>query len=530
MPYQINLYNGTPLVVVDDGTTNNRLTSLTLVGKNYAGYGEIQNENFVYLLENFSNINSPSNALTGQIWYDLGNQKLKFYNGTSWRTTGGAEVGSIQPPSLTVGDFWFNTATDQLYSWNGTEAVLIGPQGVANAGQTNLESVSVNDINGYPHAIVEAVINGSVVSIFSVDSFDLDPNSNQNLVGFNHINKGITLINSTTGSTTTQGSPSTNFRFWGTASDSDKLAGLSSSSYVLAASAIFTGLAKVQVDAGLTVGLHDDLKIYLTGSAVPTVENTVSNTISFKVTQNSLTREPLKLVGITAVPGEDITYDLGSAILRWKDIYGQSIYATNLSVSNLTVSGGNINGTSNKADRLFYNNATTQDKYVLAHDGGTGGTSVVNETIVVRNSQGNFGANIVYATATQARYADLAEKYEADAEYDAGTVVVFGGEKEITITDIQADHRVAGVISTNPAYLMNNTEETESFLPVALRGKVPVKVIGKVKKGDILITSNEKGYAVSAGSGDTVLASAIFARSLEDKDIDGQGTIMAVIV
>src|SRR5210317_2669111 len=104
MAYTINKYNNVQLTVVEDGTVD-QTTDLKLVGKNYAGYGEIQNENFVHLLENFASANSPSRAIRGQIWFDSGVSKLKFYDGKKFRTTGGAEVSTTQPSGLTEGDF-----------------------------------------------------------------------------------------------------------------------------------------------------------------------------------------------------------------------------------------------------------------------------------------------------------------------------------------------------------------------------------------------------------------------------------------
>jgi hypothetical protein len=98
----------------------------------------------------------------------------------------------------------------------------------------------------------------------------------------------------------------------------------------------------------------------------------------------------------------------------------------------------------------------------------------------------------VYARATSAQYADLAEIYVPDRHYEPGTVVVFGGDREITETTADHDPRVAGVISTNPAYLMNSAAEG---LPVALTGRVPCKVIGPISKGDVLVTSRLGGVA-----------------------------------
>jgi hypothetical protein len=157
-----------------------------------------------------------------------------------------------------------------------------------------------------------------------------------------------------------------------------------------------------------------------------------------------------------------------------------------------------------------------------------GGTSIINGGA---NTTGNIGSssnyfNRVFATATTALYADLAENYVADADYIPGTVVVFGGEKEITVTNEAGDERVGGVVSTNPAYLMNSGEVG---LPVALRGKVPVRVVGPVTKGDSLISSDTPGVAVSVGRS-RAYAQAVFAKALETDSNDNEKVITAVII
>ena len=133
----------------------------------------------------------------------------------------------------------------------------------------------------------------------------------------------------------------------------------------------------------------------------------------------------------------------------------------------------------------------------------------------------------VYATAVQSFYADLAEKYIADQIYEPGTVVIFGGTEEITITDKLEDTRVAGVISTDPAYLMNMSS---AGLPVALRGKVPVKIIGQVSKGDLLVTSNVPGHGTSVGFRTDYDPNAVFAKSLVDDRSYDVRVIWAVIL
>jgi len=119
-------------------------------------------------------------------------------------------------------------------------------------------------------------------------------------------------------------------------------------------------------------------------------------------------------------------------------------------------------------------------------------TAAIANTIALRDSGANLTATNFIGIASSAKYADLAERYLSDSEYNPGTVVVFGGQKEITVSNISHDTRIAGVISTAPAYLMNS----EAIgLPVALTGRVPCFVQGPVNKGDVLVNSNVAGVA-----------------------------------
>ena len=513
MPYQLNRYNRAPLVTVEDGATDQSATSLTFVGKNFAGYGGIQNENFLYLLENFANASSPSNPIAGQIWYDSNTKKLKFYDPTitdadKWRTTGGSYVSALAPTTtLNTGDFWFDTTAQQLKVWNNSTSsyVVVGPQAVSGANQTNLESISVKDTNGNSHAVVKAVADGVATFLISKDSFTLDSATNP-ITGFTHINQGVTLINSTDGNTTSS------YRFWGTASDAAKLNNRPATDYVLNNTASFTALAAFS-NAGITVGDASDIKIFIdeNNSNLGTIKNTVSSTLSFKITNTGVVREPLKISNYDVIPGATTTYNLGTAVIKWNHIYGATIHADSFV--------GAMTGVSSQSNALLYDYNSLGTNFVSATDANT------PNTIVARDSSGNFSANIITAIATQARYADLAEKYDADSEYDPGTVVVFGGVREITITTIEEDTRVAGVISTNPAYLMNNDSDG---LPVALRGKVPCKVVGSIKKGDILVSSTIPGCAM-ASRNNNPLAASIIGKSLEDKFDSEFGIVMVVI-
>jgi hypothetical protein len=144
--------------------------------------------------------------------------------------------------------------------------------------------------------------------------------------------------------------------------------------------------------------------------------------------------------------------------------------------------------------------------------------------LVYRDGSGNFSAGTITATATQAQYADLAEKYLPDAHYEPGTVMVFAGEKEVTSAKNFMDRRIAGVVSSNPAYMMNS--EQEGGIYIALQGRVPCKVIGTIKKGDMLIASGAPGIATAEKN--PALGSVI-GKALENYDSQSVGVIEVVV-
>lgn len=156
-------------------------------------------------------------------------------------------------------------------------------------------------------------------------------------------------------------------------------------------------------------------------------------------------------------------------------------------------------------------------------------TASGNQAQKVSSTKMSFvpSTGVLTVIATSAQYADLAEKYESDSQYEPGTVLIFGGSKEVTVTSYKADISVAGAVSTNPGYLMN--KDAPDSVSVALRGKVPVKVYGPVKKGDLLVTSSMSGHAESVGR-ESSYGCAIFAKSLEENLSAGTKVINAVIL
>ena len=491
MSYTINRYNGTQIAVVADGTIDATI-DLKLIGKNYAGYGGVQNENFVYLLENFANTTQPPKPLPGQIWYDSGNSKLKFWDGAKFRTTGGAEIGTTAPTGLTIGDFWYDSSNQQLYAYNGSSFTLIGPQAVAGSATTQMRSVSLTDISGGTHAVIEAVDNGAVIFIVNSDSdFTLDNTINP-ITGFSVVHQGVTLCY--TNNNTQPGQTTSSHRFYGTATNADRLGGLTASNFVQATgSPQFTSQVNFG-DVGFTVGNPiARLSIFNQGASTPTISNQVNNTIAFQTTVSSTTKYPLQLVGADVLPGVNLTSNLGAGGLQWNNVYANYYYGTSQQTDALNV-GGN------------YRTAS-----VLA----------TGNTIAARDSSGNLAATFFSGVASAANYADLAEKYLADADYEVGTVLMIGGSKEVTACEI--GFRAVGPVSGNPAYMMNSGLEGGTY--VALKGRVPVKVTGPIAKGQHLV-AGPNGTAQASHD----INNVYFAIALETNNDDSVKIVECVVL
>jgi hypothetical protein len=196
MSYIINTTAGDVLLTLQDGTTDSS-TGLTLIGRNYTGYGNLQNENFVKLLENFASPNPPAQsvafkALTGSIWYDTANRALKVYDGQNYNTVSGRTTSTTAPTAKAVGDQWWDTVNLQLKSWTGSAWQVIGPAYTAGQGITGTIPGTIVDTNVVVHTVANTYAHGNLVSITSSD-VEFTPAGY--IAGFNTIAPGINLLN-----------------------------------------------------------------------------------------------------------------------------------------------------------------------------------------------------------------------------------------------------------------------------------------------------------------------------------------------
>ena len=499
MAYTINKTDGTKLVTLSDGTLDITSTDIALFGKGYAGFGERLNENFVKVLENFANTSAPTKKVKGQLWYDTINNQLNVYTGSKFKPVGSTSNASSQPSSAVTGDMWFDTNNNQLYVYNGRAWTLIGPTSVAGSGVTQVVSDTVTDSVGVNRSILRLVTNDITVAIVSPVQFTPSPA----ITGFSTIYVGITM-----NTTTLSGA-----KFVGTSTDSEALDGDSAANYLSTSGGTVTGTLAVTdtLSLGVTSAISHSIS-----SGDYTIQNDTSNgDILFNVNKNgSSGYNVLKIDG-----------QLGSAVVSELTVTGNLTVKgsqTVINTSTLTVEDNIIELNRNistaaampnysglKVNRGETATSTEQDLYwVWDETFADDGTSVYGNSggawTAYRSQDDDLSAptlvdiraNIVHATSTSAQYADLAERYASDMQLEAGDVVIMGGKKEITASTKSYDDAVFGVVSKNPAYLMNaDAGNNDSHPMIALKGRVLVKVKGTGKKGDRIVTSDEKGVA-----------------------------------
>jgi hypothetical protein len=247
MAYQINKTDGTIVATVADGQVDTLSTDLTLIGKNYSGFGEAFNENLIKLLENFSSTTSPTHAIAGQIWFDTSESKLKVYNGIAFIPVSSATIAGTQPGTLGIGDLWFNSTDAQLYFYDGTTPILLGPAYAASQSLSGLRVDSILDTLNQTRVVTSLYNNGILLGIFAKDSFT----PKNEIIGFTgNIAPGFNA-----------GSLS-GLKFNVTATNSDSLGGVVSTTYVRKDTAnSINGQLTVSTDLGVIIGSGGQLNL-----------------------------------------------------------------------------------------------------------------------------------------------------------------------------------------------------------------------------------------------------------------------------
>jgi hypothetical protein len=502
MAYTLNKTNGDLLTVLADGTTDTSTTNLTLVGKNATSYGEALNENFVKIMESFSSTTAPSVPLQGQMWWDSTNKQMSVYQGTTWKVFSHAVPSASAPTSApTAGDLWWDTVNGQLRGYTGSVWSLIGPQTPIGAATTDFQGNAATDTLSASHTVGNVIVNNKLAAIFSTDATAFTP-------AFTYPTSGITKVN-----------PGLNF------TSTAEPTAISTPNMTVGVSS-----GNVQITALTTnYGFNVTANVAGTPRSVLYVSGATGD-VTFNGNVNFPTANPVTISNVSSniSPTANGTQNLGSTSSYWNQLYVRDVNA----LGNITVGGtaavtgkatlGNIVTTSG----LFWANGVN---YAQA----TSFISIASNVTPAANLTYNLGSptaywNNIYGTAIQAQYADLAERFEADGIYGPGTVVELGGSAEITAAVEELSENVFGVISTRAAYLMNSGAGTnQTHPPIAVQGRVPVKVIGRIRKGDRLVSAGN-GIA-RAGLRSEITTWNVIGRALEDKLDDGVGEIEAVV-
>ena len=579
MAYTINLTDGTIFATIADGTVNTS-SSMTLVGKNYAGYGEFLDENFIHLLENGSNTTAPSAPLTGQLWWDKTNNLLKVYNGTTFKTISAATASATQPTSNVTGDLWYDTTNQQVKVYTGSSFIVVGPAFTSTEGTAGAIPETVNDNTATPHYVTGLYVAGTRVALVSKDSNFTAAAPTSTL--FPTVYTGITVSNAsgttfagnvrntgnvvvTSGGTATQTISSTGVYTTGFESVTGNVIGgnISTAGLVTATGNIVTGANVVASGYATVTGNVTGGNINTAGSvSVTGVVNATGNVTGGNINTAGLVTATGNVTGgnvvaVARVSGASlsVTGNVDSGNLRSAglvSVAGNITSAANVAGTYFIGNGSQLTGLSLGVSVTKFVNGTTEGNIGATNGninfnvGGTSNVVVIDTTTLYANvlsaasiaktgtnAVGNIGSssnyfNQVFATATTALYADVAERFAADEVLEPGTVVELGGIKEITRSKTDLSENVFGVISTKPAYTMNGgAGEDDTHPKVAMTGRVPVKVTGYIKKGDRLVSAGN-GIARAALPGEAT-AFNVIGRSLVDKNTPEQSTIEAIV-
>ncbi|NDB56955.1 hypothetical protein EB001_00655 [bacterium] len=513
MSYNIKNFSQTITYTVNDSTANTNAVSLTLLGKSLPNYGTYFNQNFVWLMENFSSdsANPPPYAVQGQLWWDSTYKFMNVYDGSAWKTIYGNLAtlnvnGAVNSSSITSTSIAANaiTANSLVTTWN---VGIGGTPANYGAGYTDLwiDGTSVSQIDLARSGVLKASfvansggvyfgttgIAAASLNIMTATgayltqnqftfntSGDLISTNGGEFIGYHTGPIGANTPNTVVATSVTTSSGGQHIGYLTGA------LGANTPNTVVATSVTTSS-------GGQHIGYH-------TGALGANTPNTVVATSVTTSSGGQITGYHTGAIGAntantgvfttvtTTSGGQHIGYLTGAI---GANTANTGAFTTITSTSNITPTGNNTANLG--AVSTLYANVHGTNYYVA--------NSIIpisNVTVDIGTPQATFDA--VYATSffgtsTTAKYADLAEKYLPDSNYEIGTVMMVGGSAEVTQHDGRKV-RAIGVISEYPAYKMNDGQVGGVY--VALKGRVPVKVIGPVEKGQALI-GTAHGLAVA---------------------------------
>lgn len=446
MSYKLNKSDGELLVELADGIIDTTTTDITLVGKNYRGFGEFINENFIKIVENFAGTATPGKPLTGQLWYDSGEARLKLYDGNTFRTAGGPIVSNTRP-NMVAGDIWIDNENNKMYFFDGTDLVLVGPDYDAGQGQTGFEVASVIDISARERVVLKMWIGGTLFGVITKEEFRLAgdnkipgyPDDADDIVIPKRqlYRQGFNLVDA-------------NFIYRGTSQEALSLIDPDGQAYTSAdflptgANGETTGSIRIKNSAGLSIGIADTeyMTLKIVGTTT-TLETQQSGTdIALRTRSGNSFSNALKIVGSTNrigmfVDEPQYTLDLsgdfhatGDAVIDGNlRVNGDATYVnvTNISVEDKSIELGQGEGPiGSDAD-------VDNGGLIIKSDGG-------DKTILYKQATDSFSANLHWNIESGKEFRINDNLVLSATALGTGITTALGLAQVGTLTDLQVDN------------------------------------------------------------------------------------------
>jgi len=282
MAYTVNKTDGSIVATVSDGQIDQGSTDLTLIGKNFSGFGDYLNENFVHLLENFAGQSQPSQPIIGQLWFDTSENRIKVYSGSEWKAVGTSALSVSRPLDISTGDFWYNTSTAQLFFFDGARDTLVAPIYSSSQGFSGVKVETVEDSDRRPKIITGIYSGGRLMGYYSTQEFIL----RNPITDYNTANQNLeTIPNTLIKIGFNSADPA--FKWQGTTDNSDKLGNVDSIFYVRKdLPNVLTEALTIQRNDGLFFGTGPQGQLAVENSRDVTLRNTSEDgKITFRATR-----------------------------------------------------------------------------------------------------------------------------------------------------------------------------------------------------------------------------------------------------
>lgn len=537
MPYNLNYFDGRAFITLADGVVDQQASSsLYLIGKDVTSYGTLQNDNFLWLTENFAGTVEPVNKVQGQIWFDKNSNALKpkIYDGSEWRTFSLLTANSTSSTNATTGDFWYKTDTDQLFIKNTSSSYsLIGPESVPGFGRTKFLSARILDTDNDPHACILMYADGTILGAISNDEFNVNTSEELYAAGITVVGRGFNLA---------PGSAVASDDVYLQAAVNEAISGRWSFNNIngigIGTSTIFSSesgnLTLQAIGRSVVISANELRPSGLTtvlGSSTSKFAKVYASEFNAgsSVSSANLVGKFILATSSKLEPGNDGAISLGAANARFSTVFSKGLN------SGGTTEEGTITG----AWRLGAGSSfdASGGSFISATSDANTVTAIINvitpklnagSTATTGQFQGQWsftaGSSLTLPAGTRSFYADIAERYTSDQQYDSGTVVMFGGEQEVTIANLPKTTKVAGIITTDPAQILNS--DLENSVAIALVGRVPCKVTGVIFKGDMLVVSKIPGVLTSSA---VPKPGSIVAKAMEFYNSDEVGVIEVMV-